>query len=114
MKFVLLVSLLFTFALGDDSTNNICSGSVCIPSAYNKMDMPNCNNNDKGKLNVSASILLLDIYKINYDDFTMDLNVYFRFSWIENRLIVNDTSNGRAPSRYYKRYKNPFFKKLPP
>ena len=89
MKFVLLLSLLVSSSDGQ----GVCSSSVCIPSTYNKMDMPMLNSDDKDPFKVEVSMMLLDIYKINYDDFTMDLNVYMRFSWIDNRLILNETTS---------------------
>ena len=99
MKLVLLCWLLVppTGVYGGEETadsNNLCSSSVCIPSTYNRMDMPNSNQDVKEPFKVSISINLLDIYKINYEDFTMDLNLYVSFSWNDNRLIINDTFDG--------------------
>ena len=92
MKVVLLICLLVSPGVqGDKEPASLCSSSVCIPSTYNKMDMPNSGQVNKEPFQVGVSMFLLDIYKINYEDFTMDLSVYVKFSWIDNRLEINKT-----------------------
>jgi hypothetical protein len=91
MKFILLFSLLVSSTSGKEGMRftKLCSSSVCIPSTYNKMDTPI----SEGPLEVGVSLMLLDIYGIDYLDFTMDLNLYMRFSWIDNRVSMNNTEN---------------------
>ena len=68
-----------------------CSGLACLSKDYNKMDMPPTSPMEP--LKVEVSLLLLDIYKIDYHDFTMSLNLYFRLAWYDNRLLLNGTKN---------------------
>ena len=93
VKVVLLFSLLVSSSNGQEATKsaNLCSSSVCIPSTYNKMDTPNANS--MSPIKVGVSLLLLDIYNIDYHDFTMDLNLYMSFSWIDDRVSINNTDS---------------------
>ena len=92
MRFALLICLLVSPGVhGVKEPKSLCSSSVCIPSTYNKMDMPNSDQVNKEPFQVSVSMYLLDIYRINYEDFTMDLNIHVRFTWNDNRLSNNKT-----------------------
>ena len=48
----------------------------------------------KGPLKVNISLLLLDIFNINYNDFTIDIALYTTISWVDNRLKILNGSTG--------------------
>jgi hypothetical protein len=70
----------------------ICSAEVCLPAAYNAMDMP--ESAQDGPFEVGYSILLVDIYGVNHEDLTVDINVFLMLSWFDNRInIVNNSES---------------------
>ena len=46
----------------------------------------------KQPLKVNVSLLLLDIFSINYNDFTIDIELYAKISWVDNRLVIRNAS----------------------
>ena len=68
-----------------------CSSKVCLPPTYNLMDMP--ETGAAGPLQVGFSLLLLDIYGVDHDDFTIDTNVFLTLTWVDDRILLANTSN---------------------
>ena len=44
-------------------------------------------------MKVTVSLLLLDIFNIDYNDFTIDIALYVTISWVDNRLKILNGSN---------------------
>ena len=65
-----------------------CSSEVCLPVDYNRMDLPNTT----GPLVVKTTILLKDIFEVHSKTFTLDLSLYIRLEWVDNR--INLTKDG--------------------
>ena len=65
-----------------------CSSEVCLPVNYNRMDLPNTT----GPLVVKTTILLKDIFEVHSKTFTLDLSLYIRLEWVDNR--INLTKDG--------------------
>ena len=65
-----------------------CSSEVCLPVDYNRMDLPNTT----GPLVVKTTILLKDIFEVHPKTFTLDLSLYVKLEWLDNR--INLTRDG--------------------
>ena len=63
-----------------------CSGSACLPEDYNRMDFPP----SQGPVVVNTTILLLDIFEVHTETFTLDLSLYIKLEWMDNRLNVTE------------------------
>ena len=70
------------------SSEPFCSSEVCLPADYNQMDLPNT----RGPLVVKTTILLKDIFEVHPETFTLDLSLYIRLEWVDNR--INLTKDG--------------------
>ena len=70
------------------SREPFCSSEVCLPADYNQMDLPNT----RGPLVVKTTILLKDIFEVHPETFTLDLSLYIRLEWVDNR--INLTKDG--------------------
>ena len=86
--------LLYLFLLSSVSCGilkePLCSSEVCLPVGYNRMDLP--NNTGTGPLVVKTTILLKDIFEVHSKTFTLDLSLYIRLEWVDNR--INLTKDG--------------------
>ena len=86
--------LLYLFLLSSVSCGILkepfCSSEVCLPVGYNRMDLP--NNTGTGPLVVKTTILLKDIFEVHSKTFTLDLSLYIRLEWVDNR--INLTKDG--------------------
>ena len=75
----------------------VCSSSVCLPDNYNKMDLPPVD----GPVIVNTTIILIDIFevfvvgnnhylydilKVHPETFTLDLSLYLKLVWKDNRI----------------------------
>ena len=68
-----------------------CSSQVCLPTTYNAMDMPPPGR--AGPLEIGFTLLLLDIYRVDHHDFTINTNVFSTLTWIDNRILLSNISN---------------------
>ena len=59
--------------------------AVCIPNNYSKYNLPN-----EGATTVSLGVKIIDIPKIDDNDFIVTLDVYFSILWTEPRLVINE------------------------
>ena len=65
---------------------SICSSQVCLPVGYNRMDLPNTT----GPLEVKTTIFLKDIFEVHPKTFTLDLSLYVKLEWVDNRINVSE------------------------
>ena len=70
------------------SQGQVCSRSVCLPGEYNKMDLPETEEGEP--VTITTTILLIDVFKVHPGTFTLDLSLYIRFEWTDNRIIINE------------------------
>ena len=81
-----LCLIYITTCLGPQS--KLCSSGeasrICIPSDYRKLEFP---SKDEPTM-VSIGVDILDIPKINDNDFTITLNAYFMVQWRDARLEI--------------------------
>ena len=88
--FIILCSVVFfTFSasggvFGDRGVS--CSSGVCLPSDYNKMDMPGIK-----PIHIDTQMLLMEIYEVSETDFTVHVNMFMTFVWQDNRLNFTST-----------------------
>ena len=60
----------------------LCSSSLCLPDNYTKMDLPS----SVGPVVINTTIFLIDIFKVHPETFTLDLSLYIKFEWEDNRI----------------------------
>ena len=71
--------------------------AVCIPNNYSKYDLPN-----EGATTVSLGVKIIDIPKIDDNDFIVTLDVYFSILWTEPRLVINEEKFQKILGARYK------------
>ena len=59
-----------------------CTSPVCLPDNYNAMDLPPTD----GPVIVNTTILLLDIFEVHPETFTLDLSMYIKLVWQDSRI----------------------------
>ena len=89
--FAPVVLIITVLSLQIMTKSNRCTSSLCLPSKYNKMNMP--TSDDRLPLKVKVALLPLYIYKIDHIDFTVDIKVHMRVTWSDTRLIINSTKS---------------------
>ena len=75
-----------------------CSGGICLPADYNKMDLPG-----EKPINIDAQMFLMEIYEVNQRDLTIHINVIMLFSWHDNRLnftTAKETSSVEVDNQF--------------
>ena len=85
---VVLIFLASGGTLGDQGVS--CSSGVCLPSDYNKMDMPGSK-----PIHIDTQMLLMEIYEVSETDFTVHVNMFMTFVWQDNRInftLTKETS----------------------
>ena len=85
---LLLCLFLLSSVACDILKEPFCSSEVCLPVNYNRMDLPNTT----GPLVVKTTILLKDIFEVHPKTFTLDLSLYVKLEWVDNR--INLTRDG--------------------
>ena len=85
---LLLCLFLLSSVACDILKEPFCSSEVCLPVDYNRMDLPNT----AGPLVVKTTILLKDIFEVHPKTFTLDLSLYVKLEWLDNR--INLTRDG--------------------
>ena len=63
-----------------------CSGGICLPADYNKMDLPG-----EKPIHIDTQMFLNDIYEVNQRDLTIHIRLFMLFSWRDNRLNFTTT-----------------------
>ena len=87
--FIIIYSVVLIFlasggVLGNQGVS--CSSGVCLPSNYNKMDMPGIK-----PIHIDTQMLLMEIYEVSETDFTVHVNMFMTFVWQDNRLNFTST-----------------------
>ena len=75
-----------------------CSGGICLPADYNKMDLPG-----EKPINIDTQMSLMEIYEVNQRDLTIHINVIMLFSWHDNRLnftTAKETSSVEVDNQF--------------
>jgi len=81
--------LLHTFVtINKALAEKVCSSSVCLPENYNKMDLPPTS----GPVIVNTTIILIDIFEVHPETFTLDLSLYIKLAWVDNRIELSNGS----------------------
>lgn len=80
-----IVSFIILLRSRTSYADQVCSSSVCLPEDYNKMDMPKPTHSGK-PIKVRCVIRLLDINKIDTQDFSISVTTALKFAWIDNRI----------------------------
>ena len=86
---LLLLLLLLPFVCS--ASSSLCSSQVCLPVSYNAMNMP--HSGSQQPFQVNYSILLLDIYGVQNDDFTIDTNIAMTLTWFDDRIMMSNRTN---------------------
>ena len=66
---------------------------ICIPSNYQKYDLPNMT----GPTFVTIGVDIKDIPKVSDQDFSITLNAYFNVKWRDPRLLVSKDYSKEGP-----------------
>ena len=70
-----------------NDTGRLCSSSACIErGTYNKMDLPPTKM--EKPVQVNFTLQLMDIFDIDPESYTLHMNMYFRYKWIDNRITL--------------------------
>ena len=64
---------------------NLCSKSVCLSDNYNKMELP-LTEGKEGPVLIKTDIILLDLFGVHSETFTIDMSLYIVFVWQDNRI----------------------------
>ena len=64
-----------------------CAESYCLPIGYDKLEVP---FNDKGAVDVSVDLDVLQIMEIDDIKFTVTFSMYFGVRWQEPRIVGPD------------------------
>ena len=86
--FCLTILLLWTVTVfAENMEPYICikDDAICIPQNYSKDHLPN-----DGPTTISLGIDIKDIPKIDDNDFSITLSVYWSLQWIDSRLIIDE------------------------
>ena len=71
----------------EDLKSFICSKGFCISPNYSKYDLP------EAKTTVKLGIDVIDIPKIDDNDFTVTLVAFFNLLWTDSRLTIDEKTN---------------------
>ena len=71
----------------EDMKSFVCSKGFCISKNYSKYDLP------EAKTTVKLGIDVIDIPKIDDNDFTVTLVAFFNLLWTDSRLTIDEKTN---------------------
>ena len=82
----ILSNLILIFGLFDlISSKNICvDGDICLPENYDRFEFPYSDR----PVEVRVDLDVLQILKVNDQDFTVTFSMYFGVRWEEPRLLI--------------------------
>ena len=81
----------------------MCSETICLHQDYNKLDLPAAINSSKNSPHVvEVSFSILEIYEINYKEFTMSFGMDFRTTWRDDMIMTNITDKDIDVNLKYK------------
>ena len=66
-----------------------CSGSVCLPDGYNKLDSPSW----KKPMQINISARILDVYSINNKKQILHLKMQMILEWVDDRINMEEKSD---------------------